>query len=91
MDRDYDRRADNKLWLAVLAIALVLSFGGIAYLLGLSNQPSDRGVVPGVGGGPDNALISPSPTQTPAPASTPTVTEEPVIVPPTAVPTPTVQ
>lgn len=79
---------NRKLWLSVMAIALVLAFGGFAYILGINNQsPPNEGVVPGIGGGPGSAsptpasIESPVPTETPLSTETPSPTPSPTIAP----------
>lgn len=63
-----------------------MAFGGIAYILGFNQNPSNQGVVPGIGGGPGNTLQSPLVTESPSSTETPLPTESPL---PTETPLPT--
>lgn len=72
MDRDYPGKNDNRVWFTVVVVALVLILGSIAYILASNNQnPANRTVTPGIGGGP---METPSPTPTPATTQTPSPT-----------------
>lgn len=77
-DKDYRRRNNSMFWLSIIAVALIIAVGGIAYVLGTSqNLPNSSGVVPGIGGGPGTTPVpTETPTETPSPTPTPTATPE---------------